>query len=601
MKKRLQEETGNMKPNRSNKAGQPRAALWAFLLSLIFLPLTANAQTASRSAHASVQSPSMTLGQTNTYTIVLPNSHTPNISPPSAPGLQFASNGSTSSSMRIVNGVSSSQTRISWQFQAERAGKFVIPARILDLQGTQLQIPAVTVQVTDMPAERRNRFFLRWQLPEAPYFVGQAIPATLQLFVRADMKAGIGNAPSGSNEQFLQTPFSEQPRQKQGQMDGITYVVVEWDTIITPIRVGVGDLPVSLTLVYETGKTQRGMWGRQAVQDQIRLTTETANWEIRDLPRTGRPKSFSGAVGDFKVQSHLSAHEATAGEPLTFALAISGEGNFDRIRAPEISEADGWRIYPPRTQTEKSEEAPNEGVKTFEYIFTPQNASVTETPPVAFSWFDPHQEVWEERVLGSEPVEIKPGTTPPATSRASSSTSAPTAEDTALRPIVTSLGTSHTFLAPWQQPLFWVFNGGLGIAAAAVMFTLARKRKSDQNPFLHLQSAATRKGRELAAQATQAADRQDATGFYQNATQALRHFLAFLDPQSHNPESLTGRDLEKILQQFSFSEEATTQIDRLFQRQEASHFAGWQPEPSELQQDRETFASLLHQIARRKR
>lgn len=576
-----------------------RRLLCSWLLLTVLSMASAAANTLG--AGASVQRNSMALGQTNSYTLTLQNvSQASALPPPSVPGLTFAATASTSSRATIINGQSSSETSFSWNFQADRVGRFTIPAREFDIQGRRVRIEAVMVEVTEMPAEMRNRFFLRWFIPKGPLYVGQAIPATLQLYVRADAQASLGGNPEGSNDQFIRTPFHNQPRQSQGQIGGQTFIVVEWDTVVTPIRSGPGDLPVSLVLLYQTGEVRRDFFGNRPVQDQIRLTTEPADWNILDLPRANRPPSFSGAVGTFEVESRLSARDVKAGDPLTFTLEVRGEGNFERMQAPPVPEVEGWRIYPPRARMEEGD-VPYRGVKTFEYIFTPIHETVSEVPPVAFSWFDPQRAAWEEVILGSDPVRIRPGSGP---SRQSPlvRVEAPSAPAMApsLLPMAKTPGRTAQLEAPWRQPLFWVFNGGMGLLTAAAGIGIARQRKSDQNPYLQLRSDATRKGRDLAARAVQAAQQGAVDDFYLNATRSLRHFLAFLDPQTHNPESLTWNELEAILQKFSFEEASLTLTRTLFNRQDAVHFAGWSPTKAQLEQDREAFETLLNQIARRK-
>lgn len=591
------------KNTRLTAARAPRRLFpWLLLFAFSLLPLSATANVVAR---ASVEKPSMTQGQSNAYRITLQNAgQSFAISPPTVPGLRFAPNASSNTSVRSFNGQASTETTLSWAFQAEAVGRYVIPARDITVRGETIRINAVTVEVTEMSEAMRNRFFLRWFVPGDSFYVGQAIPATLQLYVRGDMQASLGSAPEGSSDQFLLAPFSGQPRQSQGQVEGQPFIMVEWDTVITPIRSGPGDLPASLVLVYETGGVRRDIFGRAVQnQDHIRLTTDSTDWTILDLPRANRPPSFSGAVGQFEVTSKLSATEAEAGDPLTFTLEVAGEGSFDRIQAPEIPEIDGWRIYPPRTQMREEEEEPTRGVKTFEYIFSPTRESVEELPPVAFSWFDPKQEVWEERVLGSDPVRIRPGSGPspqPRTPQTDRPASDPPGKP-GLFPLAQTPGNSGSLSIPWKQPLFWIVNGGMTLLATVALFGVVRQQRSAQNPYLQLRSEATRKGRELATQAVKAAHRQDAPEFYLQATQSLRHFLAFLDPQSHNPESLTWNDLESILQKFSFDENSLAQAHTLFKRQDAVHFAGWKPGNDELAHDRQSFETVLNQIARRKR
>lgn len=581
---------------------------WRFWCRIFFgcLPLVVfwGAEAgAAVAAEASVQRSSMPLGQTNVYTITIRDiTHIPQLDPPDVTGLTFSRTPSAHSSASIINGSAAMETTLSWMFQGEQVGRYVIPERVIDVRGQRLRVNAVTVEVTEMSAEMRSRFFLSWDVPDDPFYVGQAIPATLQLYVRGGINAGLGSRPEGSDDRFIRTEFPDEPRQRQEQVNGQPFVVVEWDTVLTPIRSGRASLSASLVLVYETGQTRRDLFGPRAVQDQVRLTTGATEWEIRDLPRADRPASFTGAVGRFEVEARLSAREAETGEPLTLVLEVRGEGNFGRIRAPEIPETDGWRIYPPRSQM-KQEDVPFRGVKSFEYIVTPTHASVEEAPPVAFSWFDPQRREWQEEVLGPEPVRVRPGASM-GSGRTAAGTGASAAEpaggDT-IRPMAHTFGRSRSLAPPWRQPSFWFFNGGMGLLAAFMLIGIARQRKTAQNPYLRVRSQATRQASDLAGRAMKAAAAQDVSGFYLHATRSLRQFIAVLDPGARNAESLTWHELDGILQQSSFDETARERLRLLFDRQEAHHFAGWKPTGDELQKDRESFESLLNQIASHQR
>src|SRR5699024_1483710 len=100
-------------------------------------------------------------------------------------------------STTIMNGKRSHETRVSWRFQAERMGKFIIPGRTYEIDDKRVHINDVSVEVEEMPAEMRRLFFLRWKAPEGPFYVGQAIPVTLQLFVRSGIAASLNSVPEG--------------------------------------------------------------------------------------------------------------------------------------------------------------------------------------------------------------------------------------------------------------------------------------------------------------------------------------------------------------------------------------------------------------------
>ena len=62
---------------------------------------------------------------------------------------------------------------------------------------------------------------------------------------------------------------------------------------------------------------------------------------------------------------------------------ISGEGYFDELVAPRVSEGSHFRVYEPR-QIDRDDEA-----TVFEQILIPQSTNAVAVPAISFSWFDP--------------------------------------------------------------------------------------------------------------------------------------------------------------------------------------------------------------------
>ncbi|HLS27319.1 MAG TPA: BatD family protein [Opitutales bacterium] len=552
------------------------------------LPLFAGAASAlgAISAEATVESAVMALGQTNTYTITLKNSsETPHWAPPEVSGLVFSRTPSTQSTMQFINGVSSRETRLSWRFQAERTGEFVIPGGFYQVAGESVEVADVKVEVRETPPELRYRFFLRWKTPEGPFYVGQAIPVSLQLYVRSGMKATLSSVPEGESEQFMLSGFSGNPRQTQRSVDGETYVVVEWDTVVTPIRAGKGSLPVRLGLRYETGQTERTFFGMQPIQEQMILTTENHEWTILDLPASGRPASFTGGVGDFTVQRSLARNELKAGEPVTLSIEISGKGNFPRIEAPRLESADGWRIHPPRLEMEENGSA-FEGVKKFEYILIPTTEAVREAPAAAFGWFDPDEREWKQIDLPGEPVVVDGSGTVSQVARFERDADSEESDFRRLE-IATSMGEKRSLRSPFEQPVFWVVNGGLTCLFAIVAVGVVRKKRIEADPAAWARAEALRKAGEFKEQALRAAREKNAENFYVFARSALRACFGF-------PEGQTKEELEAKLA--DIPEEVAEGIRILITHNDAVAFAGWQPTDEDLQADKERFEKVLTEL-----
>lgn len=101
---------------------------------------------------------------------------------------------------------------------------------------------------------------------------------------------------------------------------------------------------------------------------------------VRPLPTEGRPASFGGAVGQFRITAERG--DPREDQSLAFALRIEGEGDFETLVAPRLDGLVGLHargLRESRTATSLTLHA--------DLVVT--DASAAFIPGIAFSWFDP--------------------------------------------------------------------------------------------------------------------------------------------------------------------------------------------------------------------
>lgn len=127
--------------------------------------------------------------------------------------------------------------------------------------------------------------------------------------------------------------------------------------------------------------------------------------EVKDLPKSGKPIFFSGAVGQFSLGSNIDHREIKAHEAINIKYTISGNGNVDLIPDLVIDFPADFEVYDPKisTKTRKSKDGIS-GYKTFEYTIIPRSAGNYEIPSVNFSYFDPIKKQYKD--LSSDSYEI---------------------------------------------------------------------------------------------------------------------------------------------------------------------------------------------------
>ncbi len=128
------------------------------------------------------------------------------------------------------------------------------------------------------------------------------------------------------------------------------------------------------------------------------------NLTVSPFPEKEKPLSFNGAIGNYQLSSRLmTSPKVTVGDTMTLAVAISGEGELDTVKMPDLSCQAGWSglfalsDLPPAVKVEGK-------TKTYTLDIRPLTIQLKQIPPVAFAFFDP--QTGQYAVQKSEPIPI---------------------------------------------------------------------------------------------------------------------------------------------------------------------------------------------------
>jgi hypothetical protein len=352
---------------------------------------------------ASLDSDTITLGQDATLSLTFEGGQSKNVPKPSVPGLEITQTG-TSQSVNIVNGAMSSTVTVSFSVRARQAGKFTIPALTADVNGQQLSTAPLklTVLKADAPAaaaiDSGNEIaFMKLSLPDKKVYVGQMLTAQLQVCLRDDVQNFANFQFTGQPADGFTVNKMVQGQNQRAQIGNRIYTVIPLTFALTATKSGplsLGPFTAGATIVVPSSNDQGGdpfMWQffNRGEQRQISLATETLTAESLPLPTENVPADFNGAVGDYQLTATVGPTNVTVGDPVTVRVQISGRGALDAIQLPDQSALNNFKIFPPTSKTEITDQLGLEGAKTFEEIVTPQSSDVREWPQFSFSFFDP--------------------------------------------------------------------------------------------------------------------------------------------------------------------------------------------------------------------
>lgn len=128
-----------------------------------------------------------------------------------------------------------------------------------------------------------------------------------------------------------------------------------------------------------------------------------AHLTVKDAPVEGRPPGYSGGFGRFEISASVAPARAHVGDPLTFTVSVTGDGNLEELAPPDLAAlpefARAFKVYEATAETKG-------GARTFTYSLRPLAATVKEVPPVPFSWFDVVREKFVETRTKALPLEV---------------------------------------------------------------------------------------------------------------------------------------------------------------------------------------------------
>jgi hypothetical protein len=587
-------------------SGVPRFNLALLALAAAQLA-SATLGGAEVSAVAEVSSPAVMVGESAEYTVTFRNTtRIPNMHTPRVEGIDFSDSMSTSSYRQIINGRITTETRASWSFRATRTGAFTVPGRTVRIDGQDVAIPPVRFEAVPMDEETRSRAFLRLEIPDGPFYVGQAVPARIGLYIRSDISVSNISFPQRVGDAFLNSPFDNNPQRGRTRIEGRVHEAFVWDFILNPIKSGATELRFSQDLVVQISSPDDRFPSifsmSRSRSEPLTVFSDTLQIEVLSLPESTRPDAFHGAIGDFTITADLSSRELRVGEPITLTLSVEGAGNFDRIGPPQIPDWENWRLYPPKTEFVPSDARGLTGRKSFEYILIPQSPEITEVPELAYASFDPQSGQYQTTRIEPVPVNVQAAAIPDSGGQLfldpADAASGQRRVPDALLPIRANPGRLLGHESGWRHPSFW----SIQLLAAGLLLGLrlwqGRRRRLSSDQRLARRHVGGRKVRKQLQQARAAAQAGDPAPFYAALRAAVQERVSHFSASPVEAKTLVSSDCLDILSRCNLPDGTLDMCTRLLNAADSHQFAGAKPAPDKLARDLDELSTLISDLNR---
>ena len=346
---------------------------------------------------------------------------------------------STSYSSSWVNGKNTSETTVSFTYilMPKKEGTYTIAPATIKVKGATYSSNGLSIKV--LPADKSGKsssnsssgtssatisnddFFVRMIVSKANVYEQEGFLVTFKLY--AARPCGLSGAKFPEFEGFLAQEIDLPDKQwVQDHYNNRNYFTVDLKQVVLyPQRSGqltIGKGTYDATIRISTPSKARSIFDDffDSYRDMNKqLVSQPATINVKPLP-SGKPASFSGAVGNFTMTASLSNDHVKANEAVTVKVKISGNGNLKVLKNPEVIFPNDFDVYDPKVDVDtKTTTSGVTGSKNIEYMAIPRYAGDFEIPAVSFSYFDTKSQSYKNLTSDSFKLHVDKGDNSSAT------------------------------------------------------------------------------------------------------------------------------------------------------------------------------------------
>ena len=314
------------------------------------------------------------------------------------------------SEYRFINGDRTSSRSISWTLIPKKHGQLEIPSFKVNIGNKILMTKSHTVQVSKQTADQATKdLFLEVKVSKNEAYVGEQIKLTYTFYTRVASKVLSTEFPE-YNDFWVEKLFDPVGIQftpdnwTDVEIDGYNYKSLKiYEVAIFPLQKGIFDLQ-SMIMKIET-KNKDSSFNRLFWDDPFfdtfsqrsrakLLVSDTV--EIEVFPLQNIPKNFTGAVGNFSLNTSLSNSNVDEGTPLEFKVSLVGEGNLSNIGRPKIEFPDEFDVFEGETNVEKNITDDYSGSITWNYNLIPRKDGSYNIDSIEIPFFNSTTKSWSK-------------------------------------------------------------------------------------------------------------------------------------------------------------------------------------------------------------
>ena len=378
-------------------------------LFILFLSLNSLIVCSQVNFEASVSKSKLALNERLRVDFVM-NQNGDNFSPPKFDNFQIIGGPNQSIKTSYVNGERKFSKTYSYFLKPLTKGRLKINQASIEIDGEiykSLQIEVLITDSVQQPSDATTQYYndddieLRALISKGSPYLNEPITVVYKLYYKAPIN--ISDARETETPKFKdfwsQTIKIPQLKVQREIFKGQNYNVVEWRKVVLyPQKIGDLEIsPLSLNLVLDVPTDKRDFFGN-VIYDQTSqlISTGMRRIIVKDLPKQGKPNSFSGAVGKFEFDVILNKNSLRATESFQAELKVKGNGNLKLFDLPDILVPNSMELFEPeREELISTNLSGMSGSVSKLFTVIPRFQGNFPIEEVEFSYFDPNTEKYK--------------------------------------------------------------------------------------------------------------------------------------------------------------------------------------------------------------
>jgi hypothetical protein len=344
-------------------------------------------------------------------------------------------NPSTSRSIQIINGQTSSSYTYGYYLIAEKSGTFQIPAINIDVDGKIYSTEPLSVTIVDrntaasanntngnetatVSGDDKPDIYLQMEVNDKSPVVGQQLVIGLVLYFKSSVDIqSYSPIPGWKAEGFWKEELNNpsRPTTSSEIIDGIKYRKAQLlqyalfptksgELVISPFEIGVSVRSTSNR--RDPFSSVFGGFGTN--QRNVNLKSNSIKLNVRDYQIPDGVIDV-GAVGSFTVSRELSMRDLVEGETIEIMTQYAGQGNVPLLFRPEYELPEAVEVYEPQEKATVNRNNGNiSGRKLFTELVVARNAGEYEIPAVKLGYYDPSANRYKVTELPALSFTVKP-------------------------------------------------------------------------------------------------------------------------------------------------------------------------------------------------